>query len=71
MSYLDQITNEWIDREGDFEPEFITAVYIDTAYGEFTVWVEEGSCLEYEMLEQYGLDADLIDYKVIKRVRIK
>jgi hypothetical protein len=71
--FLADIANEMIDNsnnEENFEASYTTAIYIDTAYGDFIVWVDEGSCLELEMMEQHCLDADLIGYKVTKRVNV-
>jgi len=70
--YLQTIANNQIDQDNqnDFETG-ITAVYINTVYDDFIVWVEDGNCLELEMMNQHGLDADMMDYKVNKRVRIK
>lgn len=70
--YLQEIANNQIDQDNqnDFEPIGIMAIYIDTVYGDFIIWVENGSCLELEMMNQHGLDADMMDYKVTKRVWI-
>ncbi len=71
--YLQTIANNQIDQDNQNDSctsTGITAIHINTVYDDFIVWVEDGGCLELEMMNQHGLDTDIVTYKVTKRVRV-